>query len=115
MDPEELLSCVRSSLVKFGLLDEVRVRGLASGMLDNLRLILPGEEATLKRGDVSNVGIDISTSSFGRSAIHVSPMVCASSARTGYGLQNAGVSCRSDTSGTPTASVRPSVKPSPAP
>jgi hypothetical protein len=75
MDPVELLDCVRSSLVRFGLLDDVRVRGVASGLVDNLRLILPGEETVLKPGDVSNVGIDISTSSFGRSAIHVSPMV----------------------------------------
>lgn len=75
MDPEELLSCVRSSLVRFGLLDDVRVRGVASGLVDNLRLILPGEETVLKPGDVSNVGIDISTSSFGRSAIHLSPMI----------------------------------------
>jgi hypothetical protein len=75
MDPEELLSCMRSSLVRFGLLDEVRVRGVASGMVDNLRLILPSEERELKKGDVSNVGIDLSTSSFGRSAIHLSPMI----------------------------------------
>jgi len=75
MDPLELLDCVRTSLVRFGLLDDVRVRGVASGMVDNMRLILPNEEVALKVGDTSNVGLDISTSSFGRSAIHVSPMV----------------------------------------
>ena len=66
MDPVELLDCVRTSLVRFGLLDDVRVRGVASGMVDNLRLILPNEEVALKVGDTSNVGLDISTSSFGR-------------------------------------------------
>jgi len=75
LDPEELLDCVRTSLVRFGLLDDVRVRSVASGLVDNLRLILPSEEVAVKVGDTSNVGIDISTSSFGRSAIHVSPMV----------------------------------------
>jgi hypothetical protein len=75
MDPVELIDCVRTSLVRFGLLEDVRVRGVASGMVDNLRLILPGEEVAVKVGDVSNVGIDISTSSFGRSAIHLAPIV----------------------------------------
>ncbi len=75
MDPVELLDCVRTSLTRFGLLNDVRVRGVASGLVDNMRLILPSEEIAVKVGDTSNVGIDISTSSFGRSAIHVSPMV----------------------------------------
>ncbi len=75
MDPLELLDRVRTSLVRFGLLDDIRVRGVASGLVDNLRLVLPAEEVALKVGDTSNVGIDISTSSFGRSAIHITPMV----------------------------------------
>jgi hypothetical protein len=75
LDVEELVTCVRDALVRFDLLEGVRVRGVASGMVDNMRLILPGEEVALKPGDVSNVGLDISTSSFARSAIHVSPMV----------------------------------------
>jgi hypothetical protein len=86
LDPQELLDCVRTSLVRFGLLDDVRVRGVASGLVDNMRLILPSEEVTVKVGDTSNVGIDISTSSVGRSAIHVSPMVwrlvCANGLRS---------------------------------
>jgi hypothetical protein len=40
-----------------------------------MRLILPGESRELKKGDISNVGIDVSTSSFGRSAIHISPVI----------------------------------------
>jgi hypothetical protein len=75
LDVEELVSCVRDALVRFDLLQGVRVRGVASGMVDNMRLILPSESVAVKVGDVSNVGIDISTSSFGRSAIHLSPMI----------------------------------------
>ncbi len=40
-----------------------------------MRLILPGETRELKKGDVSNVGIDISTSCFGRSAVHIAPLI----------------------------------------
>ncbi len=75
LDVEELVTCVRDALVRFDLLQGVRVRGVASGMVDNMRLILPSESVAVKVGDVSNVGIDISTSSFGRSAIHLSPMI----------------------------------------
>jgi hypothetical protein len=75
LDVEELVTCVRDALVRFDLLQGVRVRAVASGMVDNMRLILPSESVAVKVGDVSNVGIDISTSSFGRSAIHLSPMV----------------------------------------
>jgi len=75
LDPQELLSCVRDALVRFDLLEQVRVRGVASGLVDNMRLILPSESVAVKPGDVSHVGLDISTSSFGRSAIHLSPMV----------------------------------------
>jgi len=75
LDPEELLGCVRDALVRFDLLHNVRVRGVASGLVDNMRLILPGDHVAVKVGDVSHVGLDISTSSFGRSAIHLGPMV----------------------------------------
>jgi hypothetical protein len=75
LDVEELVTCVRDALVRFDLLQEVRVRGVASGLVDNMRLVLPNESVAVKPGDVSNVGLDISTSSFGRSAIHLSPMV----------------------------------------
>jgi hypothetical protein len=75
LDPEELVSCVREALVRFDLLGQVRVRGVASGLVDNMRLILPSESVAVKPGDVSHIGLDISTSSFGRSAIHLAPMV----------------------------------------
>jgi hypothetical protein len=66
---------LRTALTRHGLLEEVRVRGVATGLLDNMRLILPGETRELKKGDVSNVGIDISTSCFGRSAVHIAPVI----------------------------------------
>lgn len=87
LDPEELLDCVRSALVKFDLLHDVRVRGVASGMVDNVRLILPSESVAVKVGDVSNVGLDITTSSFARSSVRLSPMtfrlLCLNGMRAG--------------------------------
>jgi hypothetical protein len=75
LDPEELVETIRTALVRGGMLDEVRVRGVASGLVDNLRLVLPSEEVAIKVGDVSALGLDITTSSFGRSAVHVTPVV----------------------------------------
>jgi hypothetical protein len=75
LDPLELVDTLRTALTRHGLLDEVRVRGVATGLVDNMRLILPGETRELKKGDVSNVGIDISTSCFGRSAVHIAPLI----------------------------------------
>jgi hypothetical protein len=75
LDPVELVDTLRTALIRHGLLEEVRVRGVATGLVDNLRIILPGESRELKKGDVSNVGIDISTSCFGRSAVHIAPVI----------------------------------------
>jgi len=75
LDPVELVDTLRAALSRHGLLKEARVRGVATGLVDNLRIILPGEERMLKKGDVSNVGLDISTSCFGRSAVHIAPVV----------------------------------------
>lgn len=76
LDPEELLDCVRSALVRFDLLRDVRVRGVASGLVDNMRLILPSESVAVKAvGDVSHVGLDITTSSFARSSVRLAPTV----------------------------------------
>jgi hypothetical protein len=86
LDPVELVDTLRTALTRHGLLDEVRVRGVATGLTDNLRLIIPSETRELKKGDVSNVGIDISTSCFGRSAVHIAPLiwrlVCLNGMRT---------------------------------
>jgi hypothetical protein len=75
LDPVELVDTLRAALVRFGLLGEVRVRAVASGLVDNLRLVLPSEAKAVKPGDVSAVGLDLTSSSFARSAVHVTPVV----------------------------------------
>lgn len=77
LDPVELVETVRDGLQRFGILNDVRVRGVASGLVDNLRLILPSEQTAIKPGvgDVSAVGIDITSSSFARSAVHITPVI----------------------------------------
>jgi hypothetical protein len=75
LDPVELVETIRDGLVKHGMLNEVRVRGVASGLVDNLRLVLPSERKAVKPGDISALGIDITSSSFARSAVHVTPVI----------------------------------------
>lgn len=75
LDAPEFVDSLRSALKAQGVLDEVRVRALATGTTDALRLVFPGEKKELKVGDVSHVGLDVSTSSFGKSAVHVSGVV----------------------------------------
>ncbi|MBI2393707.1 MAG: DUF932 domain-containing protein [Deltaproteobacteria bacterium] len=75
LDPVELVETIREALVKHGMLREVRVRGVASGLVDNLRLVFPAEQKAIKPGDVSALGLDITSSSFARSAVHVSPVI----------------------------------------
>lgn len=75
LDAEQLVDTLRTALVRHGLLDSVRVRAVATGITDVMRLVLPGEAVPVKVGDVSLVGLDISSSSFGKSAIHVRGMV----------------------------------------
>lgn len=86
LDAAELVDTLRSALARHRLLDAVRVRGLASGVTDVLRLVLPSEVAPIKVGDPSMVGLDVSSSSFGRSAVHVRGVVwrliCMNGART---------------------------------
>jgi hypothetical protein len=74
-DQHELLDGVRDALVKNDALAEVRVKSIATGLVDVVRLVFPAEQEAIQVGDVSAVGIDISTSSFGRSALHVRGMV----------------------------------------
>jgi len=86
LDAEELVSTLRAALVHQGLLGEVRVRSVATGVTDVIRLVLPNEAAPIKVGDVSMTGLDISSSSFGRSAVHVRGvvwrLVCTNGLRT---------------------------------
>jgi len=71
LDPAPFVDTLRDALKVHGVLDDVRVRALATGSVDAMRLVLPGEARTLRVGDVSHVAIDVSTSMFGKSAIHV--------------------------------------------
>jgi hypothetical protein len=75
LDQHELLDGVRDALVKNDALAQVRVKSIATGLVDVVRLVFPSEQQAIQVGDVSAVGIDISTSSFGRSALHVRGMV----------------------------------------
>ncbi len=74
-DPEELLGCVHDALEQQGLLHEVEVKSIATGPVDVVRLIVPTQTKPIKVGDVSALGIDISSSSFSKSAIHLRSMV----------------------------------------
>ncbi len=71
LDADELVGTLRSALGRHGLLDAVRVRAVATGLTDVIRLVLPSEAVAVKVGDVSLVGLDVSSSSFGRSAVHL--------------------------------------------
>lgn len=53
LDPVELVETVRDALVRFGILHDVRVRGVASGLIDNMRLVLPAEEHGIRPGEAS--------------------------------------------------------------
>ena len=75
LDPPELAQCVRDALVLQGALEEVQVRSVATGMVDVMRLTFPSEQQAIKVGDVTNVGLDISSSSFGRSAVHIKALL----------------------------------------
>ena len=75
LDAEQLVDTIRTALVRHGLIDSVRVRAVATGITDVIRLVLPSEAVPVKVGDVSLVGLDVSSSSFGKSAIHVRGMV----------------------------------------
>jgi hypothetical protein len=75
LDASELVETIRDALVTHGMLNEVRVRGVAHGLVDNMRLVFPSEKKAIKPGDVSALGLDITSSSFARSAVHVTPVV----------------------------------------
>lgn len=75
LDSEELVDTLRQALVRHDLLGQVRVRAIATGLVDALRLVLPSEEQAVRVGDISALGLDVSTSSFGRSAVHVRGIV----------------------------------------
>jgi hypothetical protein len=86
LDAGELVDALRIALVRQGLLGDVRARSVATGVTDVIRLVLPSEAVPVKVGDVSMIGLDISSSSFGRSAVHVRGviwrLVCTNGLRT---------------------------------
>lgn len=71
LDPADMVDALRAALVRHGRLQQVRVRAVATGLTDVLRLVLPAEEIAVEVGDVTAAGIDITTSSFGRAALSV--------------------------------------------
>src|SRR5690606_31932805 len=75
LDAEQFVESLRASLAAQGVLQDVTVKAVATGTTDAMRLVLPGESREIQVGDVSHVGLDVSTSSFGKSAIHVKGMV----------------------------------------
>lgn len=85
LDASELVDTIRAGLVKFGILRDARVRAWVAGPVDNIRLVLPSESVAVEVGDVSAVGIDVTGSSFARSAVHVTPvlwrLVCSNGMR----------------------------------
>src|SRR5258706_14166820 len=86
LDAGELVGTLRAALARHGLLETVRVRAVATGLTDVIRLVLPSEAVPIKVGDTSTVGLDVSTSSFDRSAVHIRGvvwrLVCMNGART---------------------------------
>jgi hypothetical protein len=75
LDAEELLSSVRNALIRHGAIDDVRVRSVATGLVDVIRLVFPSEATAVKVGDISALGVDISSSSFGKSAVHIKGII----------------------------------------
>lgn len=92
LDQEPLLDCVRAALVDQNALEDVEVKSIATGMVDVIRLVFPSEQEAVKVGDISALGLDISSSSFGRSAVHVRGIVwrlkCTNGLRAPEGAGN---------------------------
>lgn len=90
LDAAEFVDALRAALVRHGMLAEVRVRAVATGLVDLMRLTFPSEQHETAVGDVTHIGLDISTSSFGRSAIHIRGLlwrlVCLNGLRTPSGM-----------------------------
>lgn len=90
LDPEQFVDALRRSLTEQGLLSSVRARAVATGTTDVLRLVIPSESEAIRVGDVTAVGLDLSTSSFGRSALHVRGLLwrlqCTNGLRAAEGM-----------------------------
>ena len=90
LDAVEFVETLRQALGQQGLLSSVRARAVATGTTDLMRLVVPSESQAIKVGDVTAVGLDLSTSSFGRSALHVRGLLwrlkCTNGLRTAEGM-----------------------------
>ena len=90
LDAAEFVDTLRQALSQQGLLSSVRARAVATGTTDLLRLVIPSESQAIKVGDVTAVGLDLSTSSFGRSALHVRGLLwrlkCTNGLRASEGM-----------------------------
>jgi hypothetical protein len=75
LDAEQFVDALRQALSQQGLLSSVRARAVATGTTDVLRLVIPSESHAVRVGDLTAVGLDLSTSSFGRSALRVKAML----------------------------------------
>jgi hypothetical protein len=71
LEAHELVDTLRRALTAHGLLGSVRVRAVVTGMTDALRLTLPERTVEPAVGDVTQAGLDVSTSSFARGAVRV--------------------------------------------
>jgi hypothetical protein len=60
LDAELFVETMREALRQHGVLDDVRVKALATGPTDAMRLVLRGQGQEVKVGDVSHVGLDVS-------------------------------------------------------
>ena len=92
-DAQPLFQVVRDVLDQQQLLDQVEVKSVASGVVDLMRIVFPARQAAVRVGDVAAVGLDLSSSSFGKSAIHVRGvlyrLVCRNGLRLGERMGSA--------------------------
>lgn len=92
LDNQELLGCVRDALERQRALGDVEVKSIATGLVDVVRLVFPNQQTAVKVGDVSALGLDISSSCFGKSAVHIRGIVwrlkCTNGLRVAEGTGN---------------------------
>jgi hypothetical protein len=71
LDHADMLQEVRAALSTTGMMDEAIVRAVATGTTDVLRISFPSLQRELKKGDVTQVCLDVSNSVFGTRALHI--------------------------------------------
>lgn len=92
LDNQQLFACVRDALERHGALGDVQVKAIATGPVDVLRCVFPSQQTAVKVGDISALGLDISSSCFGKSAVHIRGLVwrlkCTNGLRVAEGTGN---------------------------